>query len=84
MRLKPTTREATAMRSLHTTMKSSPRSRQLEKARAQQERPNAARSKQTYLFIYLLKKKKAEGSIWFPTSGGQPAGREIFLTSPLE
>ena len=40
-----TTREATAMRSPRTAMKSSPRSPQLEKARAQQRRPNAARNK---------------------------------------
>ena len=31
------------MRSLHTTMKSGPRSLQLEKAREQQQRPNAAK-----------------------------------------
>ena len=39
------TREATAMRSLRTTTKSSPRSPQLAKARAQQRRPNAAKNK---------------------------------------
>ena len=33
------------MRSLRTVMKSSPRSLQLEKARAQQQRPNAAKNK---------------------------------------
>ena len=38
-------REATARRSLLTTMKSSPRSPQLEKASAQQQRPNAAKNK---------------------------------------
>ena len=38
------TREATAMRSLHTTTKSSPHSTQLEKARVQQQRPNTART----------------------------------------
>ena len=38
-------REATAMRRLHTTTKSSPRSPQLEKACAQQQRPNAAKNK---------------------------------------
>ena len=50
--LKPTclepcsaTREATAMRNPCTTMKSSPRSPQLEKACAQQWRPNAAKNK---------------------------------------
>ena len=37
-------REATAMRSPHTATKSSPRSPQLEKARAQQRRPNAAKN----------------------------------------
>ena len=36
------------MRSPHTAMKSSPCSRQLEKARAQQQRPNAAKNKQIY------------------------------------
>ena len=36
-------REATAMRSPHTTTKSSPCSPQLENARAQQQRPNAAK-----------------------------------------
>ena len=46
-RLEPVlhTREATAMRSPHTTKKSSPRSPQLEKARAQQQRPNAVINK---------------------------------------
>ena len=39
-----TTREATAMRSPRTTMRSSPRSPQLEKARAQQWRPNTAKN----------------------------------------
>ena len=43
------TREATAMRSPRTTMKSSPHLPQLEKAHTQQQRPNAAK----------LKKKKA-------------------------
>ena len=38
-----TTREATAMRSPHTATKSSPRSPQLEEARTQQRRPNAAK-----------------------------------------
>ena len=47
-------REATAMRSPHTAMKSSPHSPQLEKARAQQRRPNAAKHKE----INKLKKKK--------------------------
>ena len=37
--------EATAMRSPRTTMKSGPRSQQLEKAHAQQQRPNAAINK---------------------------------------
>ena len=37
------TREATAMRSLCTTTRSGPHSPQLEKARAQQQRPNATR-----------------------------------------
>ena len=39
-----TTREATAMRSWRTATKSSPRSPQLEKTRAQQQRPNAAKN----------------------------------------
>ena len=38
-------REATAMRSPRTTTKSSPGSAQLEKARAQQRRPKAAKNK---------------------------------------
>ena len=37
--------EATAMRSLHTSTKSSPCSPQLDKARTQQQRPNAAKNK---------------------------------------
>ena len=45
-----TRREATTMRSPHTATKSSPGSPQLEKARAQQRRPNTAKNK--------LKKKK--------------------------
>ena len=40
-----TAREATVMRSPRTAMKSSLRSLQLEKARAQQRRPNAAKNK---------------------------------------
>ena len=50
--LKPThlepvsaTREATAVRSLRTSTKSSPCSLQLEKARVQQQRPNTAKNK---------------------------------------
>ena len=41
----PQQREATAMRSPRTSTKRSPRSRQLEKARTQQRRPNAATQK---------------------------------------
>ena len=41
----PQQREATAMRSPRTAMKSSPRSPQLEKARTQQRRPNTAKKK---------------------------------------
>ena len=41
----PQQREATAMRSLCTATKSSPRSPQLEKAHVQQQRPNAAKNK---------------------------------------
>ena len=40
----PQQRDATAMRNLRTATKSSPRSPQLEKARAQQRRPNAAKN----------------------------------------
>ena len=48
------TREATAMRSPHTTKKSSPHSPQLEKARVQQWRPNAAKNKFKIFFkIYF-------------------------------
>ena len=39
------TREAIAIRSLHTATKSSPRSPQLEKTHAQQQRPNAAKKR---------------------------------------
>ena len=38
-------REAAAMRSLRTAIKSSPRSPQLEKAHVQQQRPNTAKNK---------------------------------------
>ena len=58
------TREATTMRSPQTTMKSCPCSPQLEKARTQQQRPRAAKNKQTlrhvsplplfYFIFYLL------------------------------
>ena len=41
----PQQREAAAMRSPHIPTKSSPRSLQLEKARVQQQRPNAAKNK---------------------------------------
>ena len=41
----PQQREATAMRSLRTTTKSSPRSPQLEKTRVQQRRSNTAQNK---------------------------------------
>ena len=45
VRLEPTPQqEATAMRNPHTTTKSNPHSPQLEKARVQQQRPNAARN----------------------------------------
>ena len=47
------TREATAMRSLRTAAKSSPRSSQLKKACVQQRRPNAAKNK-----LINLKKKR--------------------------
>ena len=43
--LRSATREATAMRSPRTATKSSPYSPQLEKARTQQRRPNAAKNK---------------------------------------
>ena len=46
--------EATAMRSLRTAARSGPRSPQLERARAQQRRPNAA------------KKKRSLNSLWDP------------------
>ena len=42
---KPLQRGATAMRNPHTTTKGSPCSLQLEKARAKQQRPNAAKNK---------------------------------------
>ena len=40
----PTARACSTMRSPHTATKSSPRSPQLEKARAQQQRPNTAKN----------------------------------------
>ena len=46
------TREATAMRSPRTETKSSPRSPRLEKARAQQRRPDAAKNHSINQFIY--------------------------------
>ena len=45
------------MRSLRSATKSSPRSPQLEKARAQQRRPNVAKNLKNK-YINLLKKKK--------------------------
>ena len=51
------TREATTMRSPHTTTKSSPRSPQLEKARTQQQRPNTAKNKNKQINKFILKKK---------------------------
>ena len=52
------------MRSPRTTMKSSPRSPQLEKARAQQRRPNAAKNKINKINKFILKKKKqVEGAL---------------------
>ena len=47
------------MRSPHTAMKSSPRSPQLEKAHAQQRRPNAAKNKINNKSKYIKKKLKA-------------------------
>ena len=53
------TREATAMRSPCTATKCSLCSPQLEKARAQQRRPNAAKNKiHTYIHTYIHTKKK--------------------------
>ena len=49
------TREATAMRSLCTATKSSPHSPQLEKARTQQRKPNAAKK---HINKFLKKEKK--------------------------
>ena len=46
-------REATTMRSLHTATKSSPCSLQLEKAHAQQQRPNAAKNKLIFLIANI-------------------------------
>ena len=43
------------MRSPRTAMKSSPRSPQLEKARTQQQTPNAAKNKLINLKIYIYK-----------------------------
>ena len=50
------TRENTTMRSLRTTMKSSPRSPQVEKARAQQWRHGAAKNKKKKINKFILKK----------------------------
>ena len=46
------------MRSPHTAMKSSPRSPQLKKARAQQRRPNAAKNKLINKLILKIKRKQ--------------------------
>ena len=49
------------MRSLHTTTKGSPHLPQLEKARAQRRRPNAAKNKiNKYINKYIKKKKRME------------------------
>ena len=61
------TRKATAMRSLHTTTKSSPHPPQLEKARIQQGRPSTAKNKE------ILKKKKRTAQSMIPRSEGQSA-----------
>ena len=46
------------MRSSHTAVKSSPRSPQLEKARAQQQRPNTAKNKNKLNKLKMYIKKK--------------------------
>ena len=61
------TREATAMRSPRTAIKSSPRSPQLEKACAQQRRPNTAKNQSINQSINLLKKKNS-----LPDKEGMP------------
>ena len=61
------TREATAMRSPHTTTRNSPRLLQLENAHTQQRRPNAGKTK--------LKKKKAGLKKWFEDFSGGPVVR---------
>ena len=53
------------MRSLHTATKSSPHSQQLEKACAQQWRPNAAKDKYIYFLNALKKKKDREPECWW-------------------
>ena len=53
-------REATAMRSLRSAMKRSPRSPRLEKARTQQRRPNAAKNKQKFKIKVFFKKRNVE------------------------
>ena len=61
-------REATAMRSPRTATKSSPRSPQLEKACAQQRRPNAAKKKARFKRIK-----------WFPNNPIQYKAQGYFL-----
>ena len=52
------------MRSPHTAMKSSPRLPQLEKARAQQQRPNAAKNKRIKKKKKKKKKETLNADIW--------------------
>ena len=53
------TRELTSMRSLHTTVKSSPCSQQLEKAHAKQQGPSTAKSNKQINSKWNFLKKKA-------------------------
>ena len=53
------TREATAMRSPRTTTKSSPNSPQLEEARAQQWRPNAAKKKNSKWSEWIFPQRRS-------------------------
>ena len=73
------TREATAMRSPLTAKKSGPHSPQLEKARVQQRKPNAAKNK---LIKWInLKKKKKKIYVMFKVPGKMYGIQRIRLSS---
>ena len=67
------TREATAMRSPRTATKSSPRSPQQEKARAQQRRLNRAKNKKKIIIKIKKLKKKRKQTYLAPPNTPSPA-----------